>query len=691
MSTQMKYEKKYVSLDLTADAFVETKEELAVPLNGSKPFTVEAWIRCSGLCSHMGILEKQGVFSFGLNAGLLSLDLAGFPTLTATKEDAIDTGDWYHVAAVWDGAGKAGTLFLYIDGREVAQQWMEGQPVTHNPYPYTIGTSFQGLLKSVSVFVGALPSWRIKQDQFMPFPAQPPLAADFDFSVAPPQDRSPNKLPLVLKNDAVSRLTFPGARLAGTAYCRPVRDTAVNPGGGGKDSYSVQAWVYMEVDNPLQQMILVNSNLESSSGIALYLKYHKEKKGFVLVSQRGGPENCVESSTLVPISRWNYLATTYDGASEELKVWVDGKEAGAKKIGGIEPQKSSNLLVGAAFVEGKPAGDSTFQGFIGSVRVWSVALTAHELIKWSQAEDVLLPGLVAYYNFFSAPARNQVNGNPIGLTDGAALGRQVEKTDGSLDNLRALTDDEQLGGDEIILDEQTLAEIRASIDFSGLSEQVQSFQAVLEEDLRDESLEKWIPKADRAWFREEAMREWQQLATTLREDPLSAGLVTSHVLHGYRVLLYHDKVSSRVLLSAKADQVDECLFWKLEMLGTWVSGILSVAGIYGLAYDKLSEFFKKILAKTAVMKILASATSTQGISPTGLYQGVKALHDYGLLWPAIYGLLTNFNWWAVAALAAEILTWLLPSALAKVVVKLGWAAFTLSQVWKKRPKDCKFA
>lgn len=83
---------------------------------GSGDFTVEAWINVTSIAAARSIIGKgtstTGWFFYVATTGKLAF---GYTTLTVNGNNAINPGQWYHVALVRSGSG-VGNVQMYING-----------------------------------------------------------------------------------------------------------------------------------------------------------------------------------------------------------------------------------------------------------------------------------------------------------------------------------------------------------------------------------------------------------------------------------------------------------------------------------------------------------------------------------------------------------------------------------------------
>ncbi|MGO8689129.1 MAG: LamG domain-containing protein [Thermoguttaceae bacterium] len=134
---------------------------------------------------------------------------------------------------------------------------------------------------------------------------------------------------------------------------------------------------------------------------------------FSLRGTKGLPET-VTSKTACVVERWHHAAATWDGA--ELKLYVDGKAAGGRKLADFTLPASASipLVIGpAAAKRGRVQAD--FHGFLGEVAVWSTARGADAVAQDAARSPAgNEAGLAAYYCFREAgpvvAVRDKVSG-----------------------------------------------------------------------------------------------------------------------------------------------------------------------------------------------------------------------------------------------------------------------------------------
>ena len=85
----------------------------------------------------------------------------------------------------------------------------------------------------------------------------------------------------------------------------------------------------------------------------------------------------LDSTRALPVDRWRHVAATYDGAW--LRVYIDGRAAGATRVTGRTCVSGEPLAVGAKNNPSKGLLEAFWDGRLDEVRVYNRALTATEV------------------------------------------------------------------------------------------------------------------------------------------------------------------------------------------------------------------------------------------------------------------------------------------------------------------------
>lgn len=662
----------YVVMGLDALSWAQTSANLGIAFDGSTPLSVDAWIRFNGLPASAAALSKQGVFSFGSQGPAVAFEFVGLGTVVSDPgQGSLRDDTWHYICATFDGS----MLRLYLDGVFNTGQSVSGTGGSSTS-PILIGPGLQGLVRRVRVYNQSLTGETVLANMFLP-PLAGTVVADFDFSVVPPVDRGPGGNPVALQNNATMIKVSPALSLGSEGFARPFGDRAINPGGAQVDPYSVQSWVYVLPSTNAQHTILVNSDLQSDTGIAVFLQYDAIVGQYRLVSQRGSgtdPAQVLVSTGVVATGVWTNVATTFDGTT--LSLYLNGALDSSKSCVPIPLYRAqSDLLIGAALAQGIPAGATTFQGFIREVDVWNRAITAAEVLANLNALPNLTDAsLVGAYNFTSSPARNQANGHPIGLAEGAVLSGQLGPAPVGG---RAPTEPEATlppAG----LDADTLAEFRATLDIPGALDRCgPDLERAMAADIAEFSDSK---------DRERVRTAWTDVLRRMKEQPETMPLwVTQHRHKGEQLLVCHTPRGSYVSFRAPEGTVDDCTLWKINLVFIVVAGALDAfTGVGARLTDKAITYIGRILANARIAALLSQGTA---IKATTIFAILGFLYSDGFLRPLIV-ILIEVGFWTLMRVVARMLLVAAGVGAAAVIASLAATVATFVVAYLNRPASC---
>ncbi|MBY0578539.1 MAG: LamG domain-containing protein [Burkholderiales bacterium] len=659
----------YVSMAVDSLSWAKTSAAAGSLFTATTQVSVDAWIRFNGLPANTAAIAQAGVFAFGSQGTSVYFQFNGLPIVLSDPTQAQLLDDhWHYICATFDGS----MVRLYIDGQFNTGQSCMGQvPISTNPV--LIGQGVQGLVRRVRIYKTNLSAAAVLNNMYGT-PASGTLAADFDFSVNPPVDRGPSAYPVSLQNNAIMLKVSPAVSMGTTGFVRPMGDKGINPGGAQVDPYTVQAWVYVtSAVNPVQA-IFVNSDLMMDTGMALYLQYDATASAFRLVSQRGSSGQTLTSMGTIPAGVWANVATAFDGTT--LSLYLNGVLDSTKACPPIPLYSQvGDLLIGAAIAQGIPSGATTLQGFIREVDVWSRALSATEIASFmANPPDVQSPGLQGAYVFTNSPARNQANGHPIGLAEGAVLSGQLGAAPPtSTEMVRAEAPLPEMG-----LDPEKMASIRAGIDFSALHKEN---ERAFDEAMADDMAAFGDPK-DKVRIKE----AWAEARRKLVENPTALPfLTTHHIIDGERLLIVHRPGGSYVAYRAPANAIDDCTMWKVRLVFTLVAGAIDAfTGVGSTLGDKAIVFIGRVLTIPAI-----AAQMANGIKMTGaaVFTFLSLLYTQGLLRPLIL-LLIDVGFWTLIRVVANLLLIAAGIGTVRIVASLAATAVTFITVYLSKPASC---
>jgi hypothetical protein len=663
----------YVSMSLDALSWAQTSASVANLFTAQTQVSVDAWVRFNGLPANTVVIGQSGVFAFGSQGTSIYFQFADFPiVLSDLTVSKLQDDHWHYICTTFDGS----MIRLYIDGKFNTGQSCMGQ-VAISQNPVMIGQGVQGLVKRVRIYNIVLDKETVLANMFGT-PASDTLFADFDFSINPPIDRGSSAYPVSLQNNAFMVKVSPAVSLGTVGFIRPLDDNDINPGGRKVDPYSVQAWVFISSKlNPIQA-IFVNSDLMLETGIALYLQYDTTVSAYRLVSQRGSVsingQNLTSLNT-ISVGVWTNVATTFDGLN--LNLYINGKLDNSMTCTPLSLYKQfGNLLIGATLEEGNPSGATTLQGFIREVDIWSRALNATEILNFmTTPPDVESEGLLGAYVFTNSPARNQVNGHPIALVEGAVLSGQLEPAPVTAN--KHISD--SIEKPETELDPEIMAKIRAELDLNQFYKRnIKAFDAAQSADMAA-----FVDPAEKELIR----KAWADVRNKIENDPDSlAFLVTDHKIDGERLLIVHRPSGSYVAYRTAENKFDECTFWKIKLVFTIIFGALDAfTGIYARLTDDAAAYILRILTNPEVTSVMALGSSMNAIN---IFLLLNKFYNLGVLRQLIL-LVIDVGFWTIVRVVANITLIALGVGSARIIASLVATAATFMYVYiHDKPNSC---
>lgn len=666
-------DRSYVALQLDALSSAQTSAAAGALFTGAVSVSIDAWIRFNGLPANTVALGQAGVFAFGSQGPSVYFQFNNLPIVLSDLTQArLQDDSWHYICMTFDGA----MVRLYIDGQFNTGQSCMGQ-VAPSANPVAIGQGLQGLVRRLRIYNTSLSAETVLNNMFGP-PAAGSLAADFDFSVNPPVDRGPSAYPISLQGGAVPIKVSPAASLGTVGFIRPMGEKAINPGGGQVDPYTVQTWVYVSsAANPVQALF-VNSDLMMDTGLALYLQYDTTVSAFRVVSQRGSSSDSSQtlmSTGSAKLGVWTNVATTFDGTT--LSLYINGVLDSTKACPPIPLYSQfSDLLIGAAIAQGIPSGATTLQGFLREVDVWSVALSPADIVAYMGAPpDVSTPNLSAAYVFTNSPARNQANGHPIGLAEGAVMAGQLAPAPPTASREAG---PEDAPPPAMGLDPDVMAALRAELDFSALHQRHHAdFDAAMASDVAafDDPKDKALVEA-----------AWTEARRKLAEEPTALPfLVMDHEIDGERLIVVHRPGGSYVAWRADAATVDDCTLWKVRLIFTVIGGAIDAfTGVGSALGDKAIILIGRMLT---IPRVAAQMAAGARMTAAGAFAILGSAYTAGLLRPLILALV-DVGFWSLVRIVANLLLIAAGVGTARVIASLAATVITFVKVYLEKPASC---
>ena len=113
----------------------------------------------------------------------------------------------------------------------------------------------------------------------------------------------------------------------------------------------------------------------------------RDHKGMMVRATTAGgawADNSVDGGTAVPLEEWHHVAATYDAASGDAIVYVDGEEDARGNFSGEIVPNGSVVWIGRGNAP-------YFDGIYDEVAIWNVALSREEIVEAMNTLHVVEP------------------------------------------------------------------------------------------------------------------------------------------------------------------------------------------------------------------------------------------------------------------------------------------------------------
>ncbi|MDM8564109.1 PA14 domain-containing protein [Candidatus Halobeggiatoa sp. HSG11] len=392
-------------------------------------FSAEVWFKLDTLTSDNRLIQQMDGTGEGRNwlsyknsTGTL-ISFLGGSLLNGTT--TLNTGNWYHVALVYDGV----TLSLYLDG--------ELENSVNRTLESADGNLLLGINKNLNgnYWNGAIDEVRVwntarSQAEIQAYMkstlkgTEGGLVAYYqldDGSGTTATDTTGNVSyngtlngdPTWGVSDApLTDLPAPGSALSFDGNGDYVALGAILP-----NTYTKEAWIKQRGGN----------NIISGDGG----KHAFWAPNYILSSGHKGAWSTVQDPETMVTDTWYHVAVTYDGSSE-MKLYKNGVLVDSAT--GVAP-----LGDGMNTYIGKFANANYFGGDIDEVRIWDVVRSQAEIKAYmNRSLDSDESGLIAYYNFdekvgssiavlsdIAGSNHGTLNGDPTWVDSGATLSKML--------------------------------------------------------------------------------------------------------------------------------------------------------------------------------------------------------------------------------------------------------------------------
>lgn len=175
-------------------------------------------------------------------------------------------------------------------------------------------------------------------------------------------------------------------------------------------SFTLEAWVYLSDVEGFQSVL---GNVDNATG-GQYQVFLSDGYPTAYV---GIAPYVIQARDPLPVETWHHLASTFDGGTGTLTLYVNGVQAAQQTFSGTLPAGGTNVLLGAVMQANQPTW--FLQGQLGRAMIWNAVRSREDILKDSVHLDVyrstVEPNLVFDVDFATLPAIDG-SGNGIELT-----------------------------------------------------------------------------------------------------------------------------------------------------------------------------------------------------------------------------------------------------------------------------------
>ncbi len=661
----------YVALSVPSGGYANYKGLNFNP-SASVPFTIESWVQLDGMGSGISMLKKGGVLDWGIDNGCLYLSIADGMVVLSDQDILVSTIDWHHVAITFD----LSFIRFYIDGNFtgcVAAPMLTGESTED----WRIGSNLDGRIRYLRIYDSALDASDIMECMFETPSSGAVLVADVDFSCNPPVDHLNGSSSIGLMQGAEMNAAYPALLLKGTAYALPSNSAELNPGGAQIDPYTIHARVYVNGINPYMA-ILTNGDNSMDSGIALYLTYSIDDKGYKLCALRGSDsdvKNRVTSVNIVKSGEWVSVACTYDG--NDLKLYINGVLDSEVEAGPIlMPQETGNVLIGGMLDSGRPTGTNTFQGYISRLEIWNVALDEVTMkAQCNATPEIESSGLVEAFDFTNRPIRSETSCVAVALCDNACFEELLLPAPAGFSEPTPVAVDYGV-------DMEWVRQMRQKVDFEELARERKRLFASKDNDGTEE-LEMIL--GFKLTEKQRQLLAQRRKDNTHRRNALLG--VTHHLLNADYVLLAHYGEESQVIYRCHVSEIDDCQLRLIELLFILIGGMVSALfGIKTKLNDKAVRYMTVSIINLASVQVIMAAGNT--LKGAQVYQLGKELSGLGVL-KELLKMVVVLGFWALLRFLAKVVLTFLGVGWVDTIASLAATAITFGIAYVAYVKYCR--
>lgn len=389
------------------DSYMQHNPIPDLTLNGSQPFTVEAYFSLLSDGSRGTLYRQEGVFELGVDEGTIYFDAPGFCSFQTTYpyDVKILPQYFYYAAVTYDGTAAA----LYLQGYQVLTQTKTGTGASNDHY-YDIGCGHNGYITAIRVHDKVLPPEQILTNAANPLAASDDCVAWLDFSQRQPVDLSKNHLHIWTAENNADRRSAVVNLVACTSWDGSGCALLTNSLSAEPSAYSITGKVYPQRTQLPQMCLYSNRRDDKSSGFEILLQKtddHNFKLVFV-----NGMASVVSQRELLP-DQWGDFAVTV--AQNQITLYVDGIQdnsgSGVRPLAGKE-----TAVIGARTIDGRPDYTVGFRGYIDYIAEFTDVLDPAKINAYKDNPPFLFDPHIVSIMYLAQPYPQEIVYNrPVAL------------------------------------------------------------------------------------------------------------------------------------------------------------------------------------------------------------------------------------------------------------------------------------
>lgn len=692
----------YNVLSLNASGYAQVTNNFNLNLNGSRSFTVSAWVYFKGFGVNTEVITQENGFNLYCIDNKIFAQIGNRPAVYSDPDKVkLKNNNWHYITYVFEAPG---TQYLYIDGEFCSQSMISGLPLIDSNKEIFLGKTLQGLIRRMRVYNNALSAGDVHANSFEEAMQKEDsrTVADINFGLYPVKNGKDSTTKIQLCNGAEQVVVYPAVKLKDTACVIPFNDEMKGYEERDTQDYTIQGWVYTN-GLFLKQYIFSNSANEANSGVSLLLKRmdfsQLSTPKYRVILSRGCYEDINSlyiSNKTVNASEWIHIAVTYDGTTSCM--YINGELDGSEVSPPLAKSDNNRIIIGGMRQINRPTASSTFKGYISRIQIWDRALNASEIKEYMHEEPVWDTHYLANYGFETNPARNSVSGTPLSLIDNAEIFLYSKKCteDNYADELMRTRlkpggyQYEHLHNDHV---NNIISSVRSSHDFTKLGEEYKEpLNSILnKENLKYNDWAELIAPDHWEAFKKDLSKHTNRIQNRITENPhLFTQKVTHHRVGENYLFIHHTVDESKIIYSVPALEISECSVWKITLVFTIILGFMSVFGITAQLGEKLGKFIQnKVLTSRPVMWVISKFPETSGSGRAMLiFNALSEMHKYGMLWPMCKAVLSSVSWWTLVTLSIEIISCIVGTKVASTIASLAITALAIAHLFIDKPDNC---